>query len=268
MIDSSNAQGPGEFEASEPQIDALLAGHALGDLDPDECELVEQLIRNSPALKKRLEEFRASLQLIPLALPITGEASSDLRERLVQMDQPVAGQPVGRISGGVTPVWRRRLEQIALALLGLGLFVVGMQQQRTAQQLVAIEDAMSTRPTRMTSEHDGRSPRQITLISANPAMRATGELLVTGNGTHNVLLLNQLPPAPQGKVYRLWAQVEGKQVGCVSFAPTDQGHVGLLIPTTPTTAANGISVSLESSPSGRTPEGQVVLTSRGPGADI
>ena len=267
MTDPSNLHGPGEFEADQPQLDELLAGHALGDLAPEDCEQVERLIRNNPTLKERLEEFRASLQLLPLALPINGEASPDLRERLVQMDQPIASRPERRVGRRHT-LWKKRRQQIMLALVGLGLIVLGLQQQRTMQQLAAIEDAMSTRPTRMTSEHDSRSPRQITLISANPAMRATGELLVTGNGTHNVLLLNQLPPAPQGKVYRLWAQVEGKQVGCVSFAPTDQGHVGLLIPTTPTTAANGISVSLESSPSGRTPEGQVVLTSRRPGADI
>ena len=63
----------------------------------------------------------------------------------------------------------------------------------------------------MTSAYDG-DLRAITLISANPAKRATGELLVTGNGTHNMLLLNQLPrrkeglpPLGQG----------GEQVGCV-----------------------------------------------------
>ena len=267
MTDPSNLHGPGEFEADQPEIDELLAGHALGDLAPEDCEQVERLIRNNPALKERLEEFRASLQLLPLALPINGEASPDLRERLVQMDQPIASVPERRVSRRHT-LWKKRRQQIMLALVGLGLIVLGLQQQRTMQQLAAIEETLSTGATGATAARDGGAQRQISLISTNPAMRAAGELVVTGNRTHNVLLLNQLPPAPQGQVYRLWAQVDGEQVGCVAFAPTTQGHVGLLIPTTPTTRADVISVSLESSPSGHTPTGPVVLSSRGQGADI
>ena len=132
MTDPSNLHGPGEFEADQPEIDELLAGHALGDLAPEDCEQVERLIRNNPALKERLEEFRASLQLLPLALPINGEASPDLRERLVQMDQPIASVPERRVGRRHT-LWKKRRQQIMLALVEFEVFMQMMQEAKIAK---------------------------------------------------------------------------------------------------------------------------------------
>jgi hypothetical protein len=58
----------------------------------------------------------------------------------------------------------------------------------------------------------------------------------------------------------LWANVDGRVVGCVSFKPTDQGHVAMLIPTMPTSLANSVSVSVERDPLGAAPTGAMVLT--------
>lgn len=49
-------------------------------------------------------------------------------------------------------------------------------------------------------------------------------------------------------------------MGCVSFKPTDQGHVAMLIPTMPTSLANSVSVSVERDPLGAAPTGAMVLT--------
>jgi hypothetical protein len=74
-------------------------------------------------------------------------------------------------------------------------------------------------------------------------------------------MLNDLPPAPPGHVYRLWANVDGHRVGCVAFVPTEQGHVAMLIPPLPTSLAKSLSVSLEHDPNGTAPKGPMVLSS-------
>jgi len=51
-------------------------------------------------------------------------------------------------------------------------------------------------------------------------------------------------------------------VGCVSFVPTEQGHVGMLIPPMPTSLATSVSVSVETDPVGAVPQGPMVLSSR------
>jgi hypothetical protein len=63
-------------------------------------------------------------------------------------------------------------------------------------------------------------------------------------------------------LYRLWANVDGRRVGCVSFVPTEQGHVGMLIPPMPTSLATSVSVSVETDPVGAVPQGPMVLSSR------
>jgi hypothetical protein len=100
------------------------------------------------------------------------------------------------------------------------------------------------------------------LEAVDPGLPTTGEVMVTGNPTHNVLMLNDLPPPPPHHVYRLWADVDGHKVGCVAFVPTAQGHVGMLIPTMPTSVATSVSVTVESDQVGASPTGRTVLTSR------
>ena len=62
-------------------IDALLAGHALGDLDEEERQQLTLLLLQHPELRQRLEEFRTTLELLPLALPETEPAPEGVRHR-------------------------------------------------------------------------------------------------------------------------------------------------------------------------------------------
>jgi hypothetical protein len=221
--------------------DALLAGHALGDLDADERERLASLLRERPDLRPRLDEFLTTLELLPLALPTTATPPERLRRRLLEPNAPT----------------RRRLPWLAPALLGLGLVVLGLELHQTRTQLAQVQRQLQD------ARGDTLQPtsRRLSLTALAAGTPANGEVLVTGNPTHNVLMLNDLPPAPPGHVYRLWADVDGHRVGCVAFAPTDQGHVAMLIPPLPTSLAKSVSVSLERDPNGTAPKGPMVLSS-------
>ena len=70
----------------DSEIDALLAGHVLGDLDAAEREQLAHLLRQRPELQQRLDEFRTTLEVLPLALPDQEEPPARLRQRLLQGD--------------------------------------------------------------------------------------------------------------------------------------------------------------------------------------
>ena len=66
----------------DDSLDALLAGHALGDLDEAERQRLAILLGEQPELGQRLNEFRTTLERIPLAFPQTATPPPRLRQRL------------------------------------------------------------------------------------------------------------------------------------------------------------------------------------------
>jgi anti-sigma-K factor RskA len=218
-------------------IDALLAGHALGDLEEAEREQLAELLRQQPELRRRLEEFSTTLELLPLALPAIAAPPPSLRRRLLQPRPHPAP-------------WRHWL---APSLLAVGLLLLGGELYQTRQQLAGLQ--------RQLSPAAPGERRRLPLQSVQPGQTASGEVLVTGNSTNNLLKLADLPALPPHHTYRLWATVKGQTVGCVHFVPNARGQVAIPIPLSPTSEATDVSVSVEGDPTGQTPRGPMVLTS-------
>ncbi len=247
---------------NDHDIDALLAGHALGDLDEAERARLTALLQERPDLQQRLDEFRTTLELLPLALPERQHPPARLRRRLLagEASALVPEEPKGSATrpGG----WRgavrggRAVQQwLVPVLLATGLVVVGGELHRTRLQLAALEERLTAQREVTTSLPLRRMPLQ----ASGPGMAAAGEVLVTGNPSHNLLVLDDLPPPPPNHTYRLWARVNGREVGCVHFVPDAGGHVAMAIPSQPTTSATSVSVSLEKEPMGEKPQGPRVL---------
>ncbi len=218
-------------------IDALLAGHALGDLEEAEREQLALLLRERPELRQRLEEFSTTLELLPLALPATAVPPPALRRRLLQ--------PSSR-----PRPWRL---WVVPSLLVAGLLVLAGELHQTRQQLAGLQRQLA--PATLSD------PRLLPLQAVQPGQKAVGEVLVTGNRTNNLLTLSHLPPLPPQRTYRLWATVAGKTVGCVHFVPNARGQVAMPIPLSPTSEASAVSVSVEGDPNGPAPRGPMLLTS-------
>jgi len=208
--------------AGQPfDVEALLAGHALGDLDEAERSQLAELLRQQPALRQRLDQFSTTLELLPLALPATSTPPAALRQRLLARPAPP------------------RLPGLIAAALGLGLLAVGVQLHRTQAQLAQLQQQLDNgAPLSSVS-------RQMPLRAITGASATSGTVIVTGNPSHNMLLVDGLPPPPPEHTYRLWAKVNGRLVGCVPFVPDARGHVAMPIPTSPTSQASSVSVSVE-----------------------
>jgi len=246
-------------QPSAAAIDALLAGHALGDLDDGERQQLAALLRQRPELRSRLHEFSTTLDLLPLALPATASPPARLRRRLLESPRPE----------------RSPRPWLVPALLGVGLVVLGLELHQTRQQLAQVQQQLQA-PSRSGPNHPGRrlilastvtpsdSSADRSFDPSAPASRSSpsGEVVVMANSNINLLIVNNLPALPPHHVYRLWATVDGQKVGCVAFVPTAQGHVAMPIPPMPSNLASAISVTLEADPTGTVPRGPMVLSTR------
>ena len=250
-------------QPSAAAIDALLAGHALGDLDDGERQQLAALLRQRPELRSRLHEFSTTLDLLPLALPATASPPARLRRRLLESPRPE----------------RSPRPWLLPALLGVGLVVLGLDLHQTRQQLAQVQQQLQA-PSRSGPNHQGRRLILASTVTPSasstdpstdpsfdpsaPASRASpsGEVVVMANSNNNLLIVNNLPAPTPHHVYRLWATVDGQTVGCVAFVPTAQGHVAMPIPPMPSNLASAISVTLEADPTGTVPRGPMVLSTR------
>ncbi|SBO42846.1 anti-sigma factor domain-containing protein [Cyanobium sp. NIES-981] len=233
-------------------IDELLAGHALGDLDVAEQARLRQHLAADPSLRSRLEELNTTLQLLPLALPEQPLPPGRLRQRLLHGQRPASGE-----SGASRPAWGR----LVMAALAGGLLVTGLQVHQLRQQL-----AVRPEPTQGAAV-PAPAPtlqvdRTLPMRGEGAGSTASGQVVVQTGRPYNLLRIQGLPSPPPDHVYRLWADVDGRQVGCVQFLPDDMGVVSMPIPTEPSSHARRLSIRLEPlRPGGDRPQGPRVLTS-------
>lgn len=192
----------------------LLAGYALGDLDPDETAEIERLLADRPDLVEEVRSLQAALDTLPLGLP-TQTPSSGLRDRILTAAQPTPATPV-RSSGS-----RRNLLS---AWLGLGWAVTAValgalamdnyRLRQEQQQLEAVVASFSQPATRFYA-----------LVGTEAQPQAVGRLVIDPNRQSASIMTNQLTPLPSGQAYRLWAMADGTPVFCGQFAPTAESDL-------------------------------------------
>ncbi|APD47879.1 anti-sigma factor [Synechococcus sp. CS-602] len=236
--------------------DELLAGFALGDLDDAERDRLTLRLQQAPELNRRLEEFQSTLHLLPLALNEAAVPPPRLRRLL--LDPAVPSLNADDRAPAAAGPGQRWWIPVALAL---GLLVTGGELWRTRSQLARYEATPSQLPGD-TGDAGLRVSRSLPLRSMDAAHRISGAVQVSGSQPYNMLRLEGLPAPPPRHAYRLWARVNGKEVGCVHFVPDANGTVSMPIPPEPTSQASSLTVSLEALDApGSGPHGPTVLSS-------
>jgi hypothetical protein len=238
-----------------PQLDELLAGHVLGDLDESERQQLREALAGDPQLQRQLDELRLTLELLPMALPDAATPPARLRRRLLHAEQnrlePRAQEPARR--------WPLRPAQLGLAAMAGALVALGFQVVQLRGEMASLRQRP---PAPAEQERDRQASRTLALRGTAGHAEISGEVVVNPGQGPNLLLVRGLPPAPPAHVYRLWADVNGTTKGCVRFVPAADGSVTMAIPTQPTSGAQALSITLEPLHSdGSTPDGPRMLTS-------
>jgi hypothetical protein len=222
-------------------VEAMLAGYALGDLSTEEMAEVEAYIAAQPEATAELARLQTTLALLPLALP-ESSPSPDLRSRILAAAQPT---PVPVANNVVDLASRRRSPVAHGAWIGgaiaAGLVaVLGFQNYRLTQEMASLKqvlaEAQAQVPDRaqlvnyQTAVDMLRQPDNRLITLKGMADQSSGSLIIFTMAKKASLNLKNVPPLPDGRMYRLWAMVEGRKVYCTEFKPDADGMVSLMIP--------------------------------------
>ena len=194
-------------------LEEVLAGYVLGDLDEQELVWLNEQIAANPQLKEQVSQLESTLNLLPYGLP-EDLPRSNLRNQILAQAKPKTRK--------ITYRWSWILSAVtAISTLLLGVNNLSLRQQvalredrlQQQQELIALLSQPDNRLMALTAYEDGIS--------------TSGNLLISPQSNQAVLTVQNLEALSGSKVYRLWAISQGKKVGCSNFKPDDRGEVYL-----------------------------------------
>lgn len=171
------------------QLQLLIAGYVLGDLDPEEAIAFEQLLANNPHVASEVNQMQNALEAAyapPEVFP-----SGPIRSAILEAN--VASQQAARLSANHSApsrnwfTWGRAMSFTAAALIA----ALGVSNYRMWQTLQAVQPEV------------GRSDMlRYTLKGTKTGSSAT--FVVNPNTLEARLSTQNLPPLPPEKTYVLW----------------------------------------------------------------
>ncbi|MBW4539961.1 MAG: anti-sigma factor [Myxacorys chilensis ATA2-1-KO14] len=174
------------------EIELLVAGYVLGDLDAEEAEEFQRLLATDPAIAQAVAQMQDGLELS--FAPSEVAPPAHLRDTILNANR---ASHASRVSAAPSLFSTRqfpiRLRQI-LELLAAGLIIALAinnyqlrQSQQASQSLVPSQNRLT-----------------YALRSTTPDLSAVATVAVDSDSLEGTLTAKNLPPLPPGKVYALW----------------------------------------------------------------
>jgi len=234
-----------------------LIDYALGNLNAEETNALQEQIAADPNLARALSEIEASLSALPYGLPQRSPAASlksSLLEKAAEsrvganhvidehtrpaqsLQQPSKQQPSKRRTIRLQPLFGAIAASVAVAI---GIDNLRLRQQ-VAQKVqlrqmlrenqAEIEQLRNQLQDVNTVMASLQEPRTIlySLIGTGPAEGATGSLVANPDHQHMVLVSENLPKLSNEQIYRLWAIADAADATaspeyCGQFRPGEDG---------------------------------------------
>ena len=230
-------------------LEEILAGYVLGDLDEAELAWFNQQLAANPHLREQVTQLESTLSLMPYGLPKNvSESNLDLRSQILAQAQPKTVYPKYRWSwtiAGITTV---------------GALLLGINNLGLRQQIAITEDRLQQQQEFISLLRQPNN-RLVALRANDDAITTSGSLFISPHSDTAVLTLKNLDSLPGKQVYRLWAISQDKKIGCSNFTPNAKGEVHLNLSSDDALFnASSISITIEPEADTDKPLGQEFLS--------
>ena len=232
-----------EFE----NIEELLAGYVLGNLDEEELALLNRQLQANPKLQEQIAELETALTLIPYSLP-EELPEKDLRSQIL-------------IEVKTKSSVRDKLDRwgwIISAITTVSTIWLGFSSYNLRQQLALREGEMQKQQELIALL--AQPNNKLVSLTASDNVNSSGSLFIAPHKNKAILALQNLQPLSGNQVYRLWAISPKKTIGCVNFIPDKKGKIHLEFGDDALIDAERISVTIEPEADTLQPQGNKILT--------
>jgi hypothetical protein len=290
-MNNPNPPNPNPSNQNWPE---LLAGYVLGDLSSEDMVQVQAYLTANPDQLAEVEALQHTLTLLPLGLPDiapppqlkaqilaaipTPAVQNVLDPRPIEPAMATNPAPPSNVIP-LTPQRSRSLPQwipIAGGLAAAAIAALGLQSAQLHQQIAAARQeidqlrqtqqqllAQSPTPNRYqetVSLMKEPGSRALTLVGSGNLAPTIGKIVIVPQQNRAVLAAEKMPAPPPGKVYHLWAVVNGQKVACIQFVPEADGQVMMQIPANRWSQATEVAITLEPEQSDSQPTGEMVMS--------
>ncbi|MDQ4099921.1 MAG: anti-sigma factor [Chloroflexota bacterium] len=223
-------------------IDDDAAAHALGALTTQEAEVVDRHVKDCRPCQEKLADAHETAHMLAfVAPPLQPPARCKARlMEAIERESFLRSRTSRRSLGGN---WARWATVVAV----LALVVWNMRLQQEVGRARTIEDMVMSDPDPKT-------------LRPGPDVRGShGRIFVKPDGQHALLVIENLKPAPAGKVYQVWVADERRQHSMKTFQVADQREELMMEASVPLTTFKWIMVTEEDAPGSTKPSKKQVL---------
>ena len=234
-------------------LQELLAGYVLGDLDEAELAWLNQKLAANPKLEEEIKQIQETLALMPYGLS-SEVPRKDLGSRILAS----AAKSPRQFSICLPPL--NRLAWLIAAITTCSTVWLGFNSYKLRHQLT-LKETEILQQKELTALLSQPNNRLIALKGIEQSTPASGSLFIVPEQEKAMLVIQNLQPLSGPKVYRLWAVSQGKKTGCLNFKPDEQGLVKVELSPKELTNAQSVLVTVESQPDTFEPTGNPIITS-------
>jgi anti-sigma-K factor RskA len=247
------------------EVRELLPLLALDVLDVDERDVVDDHLAGCSACLEELAGYSETAAALALALP-QSDPSPALKRRVLAEARRARVLPGGASARReLTPIWRgNRASRWRISLSGLVAavaLVLAAGSTAWAFNLRSELDAQSARIATLSERANNYARVTAVLQAADTQIRVLqstggvpdtfGRVYIDPETSEGMLMVRNLPPLPQGRVYQLWvASPDGQRMSAGLLTWTDKAGNGYTLIKCPDTLSRWQSFGVTEEPSG------------------
>jgi anti-sigma-K factor RskA len=241
---------------------------ALNVLDVDEQDVLDDHLSGCTACQRELAAYAEVTAQLALALP-QSDPSPDLKRRvLAQASRPRALPAPPLTSAGVgapTSIWRgARAQRLRMSLssliaavavvvaAGSTYWALGLRAQLQEQEArVGTLSQRASNYQKVAAVLQAADTQIRVLQSTDPNQESFGRVYIDPESGEGMLMVRNLPPLPQGRVYQLWvARTNGERESAGVLTWTDKAGNGYTLIKCPDTLARWNTFGVTEEPAG------------------